>query len=202
MLMRFAMVIMLSVLSVQAATVVCLGDSLTAGYGLDEKRAYPALVAGLAEANGSVWNVVNAGVSGDTTAGGVRRVSWALRSKPDVVFIALGGNDGLRGLPVADIATNLAAIIDKVRATGALPILAGMKLPLNYGEDYRNAFADIFPMLAKTKNVILLPFLLEGVGGVPELNQADAIHPNAEGQRRIAALVYTVLEPLLVSLQR
>jgi len=180
-----------------AATVVCFGDSLTAGLGLDEAQAYPAEVARLAEAAGTPWKVINAGVSGDTTAGGVRRLAWALKAKPDIVVIALGGNDGLRGLSPEQTRANLATLIDGVRAAGAVPLLAGMRIPGNYGADYAEAFAAIYPALAAEKQVALLPFLLAGVGGVTALNQADGIHPTAEGQKLIAATVYAALVPLV-----
>jgi acyl-CoA thioesterase-1 len=192
-----AVLLALLVVQAHAATVLCLGDSLTAGFGLDEDQAYPAVLAGLAREAGHPWTVINAGVTGDTSAGGRRRLAWALKNHPDVVLIALGGNDGLRGLSVDETRGNLAAIIDGVRAAGARPVLAGMQLPLNYGADYRAAFAAVYPALAAEKGVPLLPFLLEGVGGVGGLNQADGIHPTADGQRRIAATVYAFLAPLV-----
>jgi acyl-CoA thioesterase-1 len=183
--------------STQAATILCLGDSLTAGYGLEEHQAWPALVQARATADQRGWTVVNAGVSGDTSAGGVRRLGWALRAKPDLVLVALGGNDGLRGVAPAQTRENLAAIVDQCRAAGARVALAGMRLPVNYGPEHRVAFAEVFPDLARAKDVPLLPFLLEGVGGDPTLNQADGIHPTADGQRRIADLVYAFLIPML-----
>lgn len=181
----------------EAATIVCLGDSITAGLGLSEEEAYPALVQGLARADGLDWRLVNAGVSGDTTAGGLRRVAWLVKGSPDLVLVALGANDGLRGLPVAVSRANLLAIIDRLRAAKVQVALAGMVLPMNYGEDYRTAFAALFPALAAEHHLPLLPFLLEGVGGKPELNQADGIHPTAAGQRLIAAHVYAFLRSTL-----
>jgi acyl-CoA thioesterase-1 len=183
----------------EAATIVCLGDSITAGRGLSEEEAYPALVQGLARQDGLDWRVVNAGVSGDTTAGGLRRVDWLIKGSPDLVLIALGANDGLRGLPVAASSANLRAIIDRLRAAKVRVALAGMLLPMNYGEDYRSAFAAIFPALAAECHLPLLPFLLEGVGGKAELNQADGIHPTAAGQRLIAAHVYAFLRSALAT---
>lgn len=179
-----------------ATTILCLGDSLTAGYRLDEGEAYPALVEARARADGLDWRVINAGVSGDTTTGALRRLDWALKAKPDALFIALGGNDGLRGIEPARTQENLVALIARARAAGARPLLAGMRLPTNYGER-ADAFAAIYPALAREHDVPLLPFLLEGVGGVPELNQPDGIHPTADGQRRVAAVVYAFLRAQL-----
>ena len=182
-----------------AATIVCLGDSLTAGYGLSEEQAYPAVVEELAKTDKRDWRVINAGISGDTTAGGLRRVTWAMKAEPDAVLIALGGNDGLRGTKLEQTRSNLEEIVTRVRAGGARPCIAGMMLPTNYGEDYRAGFARIFPEVAEHAQAPLLPFLLDGVGGKPALNQADGIHPTVEGQRIVARTVYRfligVLEP-------
>ena len=195
--MRFALLVVLAVAAVHAETVAILGDSLTAGYGLDEQQAYPALIQHELKTLAPQWNVVNAGVSGDTTAGGRRRIGWLLKSKPEVVLIALGGNDGLRGMPVTETIANLTAMIDAIRAAGATPLLAGMQLPTNYGDDYRTAFARAFPAVAESTKTALLPFLLDGVAADRSLNQADGIHPNAEGQRRVAKLVLAFLKPHL-----
>ena len=181
-----------------AATIVCLGDSLTAGKGLEEDQAYPALVESLARADGLDWRVTNAGVSGDTSAAGLRRLNWILKAKPEVLFIALGANDGLRGQSVEVLSTNLTAIIEKCRAAGTTVFMSGIQIPTNYGEDYRLAFAAVFPGVAQQHQVPLMPFLLEGVGGVPVLNQADGIHPTAEGQQQMATRVYAFLKPLIV----
>jgi acyl-CoA thioesterase I len=180
-----------------AATIVCLGDSITAGLGLSEEEAYPALVQGLARQDGRDWRLVNAGVSGDTTAGGLRRIDWLVKGSPDLVLVALGANDGLRGLPVAVSKANLLAIVERLRAAKVRVALAGMYLPMNYGEDYRTAFAALFPAVATEDHLPLLPFLLEGVGGKAELNQADGIHPTAAGQRLIATHVYAFLKSAL-----
>ncbi|MEL7058481.1 MAG: arylesterase [Acidobacteriota bacterium] len=179
--------------------VVFLGDSLTAGYGLDAEQAFPHLVEAQFEAEGQPLRAVNAGVSGDTTAGGLRRLEWVLRQDPDVLVVALGGNDGLRGLPVASTEDNLRRIVQQGRDAGARVLLAGMRIPPNYGEDYALEFETVFPRLAAELDVDLLPFLLEGVGGVAELNQADGIHPTAEGQALIAELVTSSLRPLVES---
>ncbi|HEX3134796.1 MAG TPA: arylesterase [Planctomycetota bacterium] len=180
-----------------AATIVCLGDSLTAGQGVDEDQAFPAVVQRLARADGLDWTVSNAGVSGDTSAGGVRRVAWLIKGKPDWVFVALGANDGLRGQPVTATRDNLSAIAEKFRAAGVQVAFAGMRLPTNYGEDYRTAFTALFPQIAEDKKIPLMPFLLDGVGGIPALNQADGIHPTVEGQEQIARNVYAFLKPLV-----
>lgn len=182
---------------VPAATIVCLGDSLTAGQGVDEDQAFPAVVQQLAAKDGLAWTVTNAGVSGDTSAGGLRRVAWLVKGKPDWVFIALGANDGLRGQPASATRDNLVAMVTRLREAGAKVAIAGMKLPTNYGEDYRSAFSAVFPQVAQEHQVPLLPFLLEGVGGVPRLNQADGIHPTVEGQQLIARAVYAFLKPLV-----
>ena len=164
------------------STLVCLGDSITAGYGLSESEAYPALL--LAELPG--WSIVNAGVSGDTTAGGLKRLEWILKSKPDAIFVALGGNDGLRGVKATETEKNLDMILGKIKASGARALLAGMMVPTNYGQDYFFEVKALYGTVAKRGAVPLLPFLLQGVGGKPELNQADGIHPSAEGQKILA----------------
>lgn len=179
--------------------IVVLGDSITAGYGLTPSQAYPALLQGMLHAAGLQYEVVNAGVSGDTTAGGLRRVDWALSRGADVVIIALGGNDGLRGISPKQTAANLAGIIEKARAKapGVSVIVAGMQMPANMGPEYVEEFRSVFPRVASEAKVPLVPFLLDGVGGVGELNQPDAIHPTAEGQKRIAETVWAVLANVL-----
>jgi acyl-CoA thioesterase-1 len=183
--------------SLQASTLVCLGDSITAGYGLDEAQAYPALLLG--EVPG--WSIVNAGVSGDTTAGGLKRLDWILKSKPDAVFVALGGNDGLRGIKASETEKNLDAILAKLKASGARAFLAGMMVPTNYGPDYFFDFKVLYPRVAKRAAVPLYPFLLQGVGGKPELNQADGIHPTAQGQKILAAKIGAFLRARLPKAQ-
>jgi len=177
--------------------VVALGDSLTAGLGVAPDEAYPALLDARLRREGYGYRVVNAGVSGDTSAAGLRRVDWVLKSKPDVVIVALGANDGLRGLPVDALARNLEAIVSRVRATGARVLLAGMRVPPNYGADYTSAFAAVFPAVARRTGVPLAPFLLDGVAGDARLNQPDGIHPTAEGQRVIAERLWPYVRPLL-----
>ena len=178
-------------------TIVFLGDSLTAGYGLAPEEAYPSLIAEKLKAESLNYRVVNAGVSGDTTAGGARRVEWVLKTSPKILFIALGANDGLRGLPVEETKKNLEGILRAARAGGIRVVLAGMKLPSNYGETYRAGFEKVYRDLAERYDVPMIPFLLEGVGGRPALNQPDGLHPNREGQRRVAETVWKALRPLL-----
>lgn len=182
--------------SSESPAIVFLGDSLTAGYGLDPEEAYPALIGEKIQAAHLAYHVINAGVSGDTTAGGLRRLEWALKARPKILVVALGANDGLRGLAVAETRKNLEAIIRQSQAAGCRVVLAGMKLPVNYGEEFRAPFERMYPELAKARGVALIPFLLKGVGGHPELNQADGLHPNREGHRRIAETVWPVLQPL------
>ncbi len=180
-----------------APLVVFLGDSLTAGLGLPVDQAYPAVVAAELARKGRLVRVVNAGVSGDTTAGGLRRAEWVLTQRPDVVVLALGANDGLRGLPLAETEKNLRGIVAKAREAGAKVLLCGMLVPTSYGPDYQRGFGALFPRVAKEAGIPLVPFLLEGVAGRPERNLEDGIHPNADGQRLLAANVLPLLEPLL-----
>lgn len=178
-----------SALASSEPLVVFLGDSLTAGYGLGGEQAYPALVEKRLEEEGIPIEALNAGVSGDTTAGGLARLDWLLSQKPDVVVVGLGGNDGLRGLPLEQAEQNLREIVRRAKGAGARVLLLGMQIPPNYGPEYAQGFSDIYPKLAKEMDVPLVPFLLEGVGGVSDLNQADGIHPTAEGQEKVAELV-------------
>ncbi len=180
-------------------TIVFFGDSLTAGYGLDPDEAYPALIQRKLETAGLPWRAVNAGVSGETTSGGLRRLDWILRQPVDLFVLALGGNDGLRGIAPEVTRRNLQAMVERVRARypQAVVVIAGMQMPPSMGAQYTDAFRDVFPAVAEANRAPLIPFLLEGVGGIPELNQADQIHPTAEGQRRIAENVWQVIRPLL-----
>ncbi|HEX5045455.1 MAG TPA: arylesterase [Candidatus Polarisedimenticolaceae bacterium] len=180
--------------------VVFLGDSLTAGYGLGEDQAFPALLGAALRDAGRPVRVVNAGVSGDTSAGGLRRLPWLLAQHPDVLVVALGANDGLRGLAVSLTEENLRRIVADGQRAGARVLLLGLRLPPNLGTDYVQAFEAVYPRVARETGVPLVPFFLEGVGGVAELNQEDGIHPTAEGQRRIAATVLPYLRPLVPEL--
>jgi len=177
--------------------VVALGDSLTAGLGVGVEEAYPALLEARLRREGFDYRVVNAGVSGDTSAGGLRRLDWALKLKPQVLIVALGANDGLRGQPPAALRANLTQIVERARAAGARVLLAGMRVPPNYGDEYARAFAAVYASVARATGVPLAPFLLDGVAGDPRLNQADGIHPTAEGQRVIAEHLWPHLRPLL-----
>ena len=180
--------------------VLFFGNSLTAGYGLDNPQdAFPGLIAQRIDSLGLPYRVVQAGVSGETTSDGLTRVSWTLNQPVAVFVLELGANDGLRGLPPAETYANLAAIIDTVRQRKpeAQILLAGMMVPPSMGPDYGAEFAAIFPDLAQAKDVALIPFLLEGVGGETDLNQADGIHPTAEGHRILAENIWTALRPML-----
>ena len=173
---------------------VVLGDSLTAGLGLPPDESYPAVLQRRLDAAGYSLEVVNAGGSGDTTAGALRRVDWSMEGNVVALIIALGGNDGLRGLPVGQMRDNLAEMIARAKARDVEVILAGMEAPPNFGADYTDDFRAVFAELAAGHGIDFVPFLLEGVAGVPELNQADGIHPNATGATQIADRVWPVLE--------
>jgi acyl-CoA thioesterase-1 len=177
--------------------IVAYGDSLTAGLGLLEQEAYPAVLQRKIDEHGYSFEVVNAGLSGDTSAGGVRRLDWALEGDVKVLIVAFGGNDGLRGLPVSQLRENLKAIIGKARERGAVVILAGMEAPPNFGQEYATAFRQAFRDVALEERVLFVPFLLNNVAGRSELNQPDGIHPNQQGAQVVAETVWTVLEPLL-----
>jgi acyl-CoA thioesterase I len=177
--------------------IVAFGDSLTAGFGVDPELAWPAVLQERLAREGYPYRVVNAGVSGDTTAGALRRVAWVLRAQPEVVVVAFGANDGLRGQPVAAMQANLAEIVARLQAAGTRVLLAGMRVPPNYGAEYTQAFRRAFVEVARQAKVPLMPFLLDGVAADPRLNQADGIHPNAEGHRLVAERVWPYLLPLL-----
>jgi acyl-CoA thioesterase I len=175
------------------------GDSLTAGYGLSPEEAFPALVEKNLRKAGKQVKVVNAGLSGETSAGGYSRIDWILRQPIDIFVLELGGNDGLRGLPLDQTRKNLQGIIDKVKAKypQCQIVLAGMMVPPNMGKEYTDEFRKIYPELATKNKATLIPFLLEGVGGIEKLNQPDGIHPNAEGHRIISQKITPVFEALL-----
>ncbi len=179
---------------------VFLGTSLTAGYGLDDpSQAYPALIQQKIDSAGLPFEVVNAGVSGETSAGAHRRIEWVLRERPAVLVIETGANDGLRGQNTDSLAANIQAIVDRASILNPRPriVIAGMQMLSNYGADYTRRFAAVFPAIARRNDLPLIPFLLQGVAGVDSLNQPDQIHPTAAGQRIIAETVWTTLEPVL-----
>jgi acyl-CoA thioesterase-1 len=180
-------------------TILFFGNSLTAGYGLEPAQAFPALIQEKLDSAHLHYKVINAGLSGETSAGGKSRISWVLRQPIDVFVLELGANDGLRGIPLASTRQNLQAILDTVRqkSPGAQLVIAGMQLPPNLGASYTGEFREIFRELAQKNNATLIPFLLEGVGGVPDLNQPDGIHPTAEGHRIVSQNVWQVLQPVL-----
>lgn len=177
--------------------IVAFGDSLTAGLGVAAEEAYPARLQRRLDEQGLRYRVINAGASGDTTAGGVRRMDWVLKSRPDLVILELGGNDGLRGLNLDETKANLERIIKRCQDASVTVILAGMKLPPNYGAEYTKGFEAIYPALAKQYRLTLIPFFLDGVAGSASLNQADGIHPTSEGYRIIADKVMETVKPLL-----
>jgi acyl-CoA thioesterase-1 len=177
--------------------VVVLGDSLSAGLGLSPSEAYPSLLQRKIDAERLNFEIVNAGVSGDTTAGGVRRLDWSLDGDVRVLIVELGGNDGLRGLPVTEITRNLSTIIEAAKARHIAVLLCGIEAPPNFGASYTSEFHTAFKTLAEKHRVPFVPFLLVGVAGLPQLNQADGIHPNAEGARKVADTVWAALRPML-----
>jgi acyl-CoA thioesterase I len=183
--------------------VLFLGDSITAGYGLELSQAYPALIQQRINQEGLNFKVINAGQSGDTSAGGLARMDWLLKNKIDVLVLELGGNDGLRGLPVENIRKNLQAIIDRARKQypQIKIVIGGMKMPPNMGGQYSREFEAMFAALAKKNNATLIPFILEGVSGVRQMNLPDGIHPTAGGHEIVAKNVWTVLAPVLHSVQ-
>ena len=185
--------------SSKVITILALGDSLTAGFGLSRQEAYPALIAEKMRSANYQFEITNAGSSGDTTAGGLQRLPPLLRGKIDVLILALGINDAFRGIPIEQMRTNLQAIIDRTRARhpNVSIIVAGMQLPLAASDGYVRAFGVMFGALAEKNHAALVPYLLEGVGGDPDLNQPDLVHPNAAGQRVLAENVWRVLEPIL-----
>jgi acyl-CoA thioesterase-1 len=192
---------MLSARAAATRTIVFFGDSLTAGYGLNDpsSEAYPALLQQKIEAEKPGWRAVNAGLSGETTSGGLRRVDWILRQPVDIFVLALGGNDGLRGIDPAVSRANLLQILERVRAKypQAKLVLAGMQMPPSMGADFAKAFEQMYPDVAEKTGAVLVPFLLQGVGGQLDLNLPDRIHPNAKGHAVLADTVWKTLRPLL-----
>lgn len=183
--------------SKEKAVVLAFGDSLTAGYGVKDEESYPSKLQEKISSAGFPHKVVNAGVSGDTTAGGVRRIRWLMKHEPEIVILALGANDGLRGLSIDEMRKNLEIMITICREHNAQILLAGMKALPNYGEDYMREFETVFPELAEKHDLIFLPFLLEGVAGEREYTQSDGLHPLASGYSIITDLVWQRLKPML-----
>ncbi|RYY15776.1 MAG: arylesterase [Chitinophagaceae bacterium] len=183
----------------ETKTILFFGNSLTAGYGLDVTEAFPALIQQKIDSLNLPYKVINAGLSGETSSGGKNRIDWLLRNKIDVFVLELGANDGLRGIPVGETVANLQEIIDRVKTKypEAKLIMTGMQVPPNMGSTYANQFRGIFGQLATKNNMALVPFVLEGVGGEADLNQADGIHPTAEGHRIVAQNIWQVMQPLL-----
>lgn len=202
MVVKYSLIIVMALLlqaSADPKVILFFGDSLTAGYGLSTDEAFPAIVEKKCSINGTPCKVINAGLSGETSAGGLSRVDWVLRQPIDVFVLELGANDGLRGLPLEQTKKNLQAIINKVKAKypNVKIVIAGMMVPPNLGPEYTANFRNIFPELAKQNNATLIPFLLEDVAGYENLNLGDGIHPNQEGHKIVANNVYKVLSPLL-----
>ncbi len=185
----------------QSKVILFFGNSLTAGYGLETNEAFPALIQQKLDSLGRDYKVVNAGLSGETTASGKNRLEWVLNQNVDIFVLELGANDGLRGIPLEETRKNLQDIIDKVHDQNPQTkiILAGMQIPPNMGQEYTSKFKSIFPELAEKNNVFLIPFLLEDVAGIPELNQEDGIHPTLEGQKIVANNVWEILDKIIQS---
>ena len=183
----------------ESKTILFFGDSITAGYGIDSYDAFPALIQEKLDQSGYNYRAVNAGLSGETSAGGVRRVDWILQQKVDIFVLELGGNDGLRGIDPADTKRNLQAIMDRVWETypDVIMVLTGMEAPPNMGEAYTTAFRSIYRELADENEVIFMPFILEGVAGDPDLNLPDGIHPTEEGHEIVARNIWSLIEPHL-----
>jgi acyl-CoA thioesterase I len=177
--------------------IVVLGDSLSSGLGLTSDEAFPSLLQQKIDAQGLKFEVVNAGVSGDTTAGGLRRLDWALDGQVQVLIVELGANDGLRGLSVDEMTSNLSQIVERAQQRGVAVLLCGMEAPPNFGAPYGAAFRAAYREVANRYRIKLVPFLLDGVAGLPELNQPDGIHPNARGAQRVAENIWGTLRPLL-----
>ncbi|MBK22105.1 MAG: arylesterase [Flavobacteriales bacterium] len=186
-------------LKIKEKVILCFGNSLTEGYGLKPEESYPSLLQNRIDSLGLNYRVVNAGISGETTAGGKSRLGWVLKNKVDIFVLELGANDGLRGIPIEETKRNLQSIIDtvQVKIPGVKIILAGMQIPPNLGEKYTQEFQAIFPTLAEENSVHLIPFLLRGVAGETELNQEDGIHPTAEGTLQVMENIWKVMEPFL-----
>ena len=192
-----------SVFAQTTKNILFFGDSITAGFGVDPDKAFPKLIQDRIDKLGWDYKVTNGGVSGETSAGGLRRIDWVLGRKYDVMILELGGNDGLRGIDLASTRDNLQQIVEKAQTKypNMVIIIAGMQVPPNLGVDYTKDFASIFPELASKNNLDIIPFILENVGGIKELNQPDGIHPTVEGHKIVAKTVWEKIKPILEELQ-
>ncbi len=193
----FIIVLWPQALRAREKKIVFFGDSLTAGFGLPEDQSFPSQIQTFLKRDGINWVVVNAGITGDTTSGALRRLTWVMKSSPDAVFVALGANDGLRGMETSLIKKNLQIIVKRFKEARVKVILAGVLLPVNYGEDYTKSFRQVYVDLAKKERLDFYPFLLEGVAMDKKLNLSDGIHPNEAGQKIVAERVYEFLKPVL-----
>ncbi|APQ18303.1 arylesterase [Maribacter hydrothermalis] len=192
------------VLDTDKKVILFYGNSLTAAYGLDTKEGFPNKIQQRLDSLGLAYNVINSGLSGETTSGGLNRLDWVLNQPVDIFVLELGANDGLRGIPISETMNNLQRMIDMVKKKNpeTLIILAGMQIPPNMGEDYTAQFKEMYPALAESNNILLIPFLLEGVAGIPSLNLEDGIHPTAEGQKIVANNVWEILKTIVLPLQK
>ena len=183
-------------------TIVAMGNSLTAGYRVAEEQAYPARLEALLRSNGYRFRVVNAGISGETSSGALSRTEWTLTLKPDIVILETGANDGLRGVSPGVIQQNISAIVQQLQQQNIVVILAGMRMVENLGDVYTTAFANVYQAISKTPGLIFMPFFLDGVGGNPELSQADGLHPTADGYRHITAAIYPYVKTAIEQMRR
>ncbi|WP_339610149.1 arylesterase [uncultured Roseivirga sp.] len=195
-ILTFIVAFWISPNSQEKKKIIFFGDSITAGYGISLEEAFPNLIQKKIDSLGLNYEVINAGLSGEASAGGLDRIDWILQGKPDIFVLELGGNDGLRGLSIQETEANLKAMIDKVRQAkpSTKILLAGMQIPPNLGQEYTESFRKVFAKVAKDKKVDLIPFLLENVGGEEDLNQSDGIHPNHAGHKIVAETVWMYLE--------
>lgn len=198
-LLFFFLLLSISIKAQEKKTILIFGDSITAGYGVEPEQSFPSLIQNRIDSLALNYEIINGGLSGETSAGGLRRIDWVLQREVDIMILELGGNDGLRGIDLSSTKQNLQEIVDKAKAKypSMLIIIAGMQVPPNLGIEYTQEFRDIFPALARENDLPLIPFILEKVGGLEEYNQPDQIHPNAEGHKLVAETVWEYLYPVL-----
>ena len=198
-IMLFSLLMSINIYSQEKRTILFFGDSISAGYGLEPQQAFPAIIQDIIDSLGLNYEVINGGLSGETSAGGLRRISWVLQRDIDIMILELGGNDGLRGIDLSSTKNNLQQIIDKAQAKNPdiEIIIAGMQVPPNLGTDYTKEFQELFPELAEKNNLPLIPLILDKVGGRDEFMQPDQIHPNAKGHKVVAETVWEILKPIL-----